>query len=55
MSDLLELELQMVVTWCGCWGKNLSPLKEQPLLLTTEPFLQPRLPLFKFSLIYTFS
>jgi hypothetical protein len=22
---------------CGCWESNLGPLKEPPLLLTTEP------------------
>lgn len=26
---------------CGCWKLNLSPLEELPVLLTTEPFLQP--------------
>ena len=26
---------------CGCWELNLGPLEEQPVLLTTEPFLQP--------------
>ena len=24
---------------CGCWELNLSPLKEQPIPLTTEPYL----------------
>jgi hypothetical protein len=27
---------------CGCWGLNSEPLEEQPVLLTTEPSLQPR-------------
>jgi hypothetical protein len=27
---------------CGCWELNLSPLEEQPALLTTEPSLQPQ-------------
>jgi hypothetical protein len=26
---------------CGCWELNSGPLKEQPVLLTTEPSLQP--------------
>jgi hypothetical protein len=26
---------------CGCQEPNLSPLEEQVVLLTTEPFLQP--------------
>jgi hypothetical protein len=24
---------------CGCWELNLSPLEEQPVLLTAEPSL----------------
>lgn len=24
---------------CGCWEVNLSPLEQQPVLLTTEPYL----------------
>jgi hypothetical protein len=24
----------------GCWESSLSPLEEQPVLVTTEPFLQ---------------
>ena len=27
---------------CGCWELNLGPLEEQPVLLTTEPPLQPQ-------------
>jgi hypothetical protein len=27
---------------CGCWEVNSGPLEEQPVLLTTEPSLQPR-------------
>jgi hypothetical protein len=26
---------------CGYWGLNPGPLEEQPVLLTTEPSLQP--------------
>lgn len=26
---------------CGCWELKPGPLEEQPLLLTTEPSLQP--------------
>ena len=26
---------------CGCWELNVGPLEEQPVLLTTEPSLQP--------------
>jgi hypothetical protein len=26
---------------CDCWDLNSGPLEEQPVLLTTEPFLQP--------------
>ena len=26
---------------CGCWELNPGPLKEQPVLLTAEPSLQP--------------
>ena len=26
---------------CGCWELNLSPLEEQPVLLTTKSPLQP--------------
>jgi hypothetical protein len=28
---------------CGCWELNSGSLKEQPVLLTTEPSLQPKL------------
>ena len=31
---------------CGCWELNPGPLQEQPVLLTTEPSLQP--PAFMF-------
>jgi hypothetical protein len=27
---------------CGCWELNSGPLEEQPVLLTTEPSLQPQ-------------
>jgi hypothetical protein len=26
---------------CGCWELNSGPLEEQPVLLTTQPSLQP--------------
>jgi len=26
---------------CGCWELNPGPLEEQPVLITTEPSLQP--------------
>jgi hypothetical protein len=26
---------------CGCWELNSGPLEEQPVLLISEPFLQP--------------
>ena len=44
MSDPLELELQTVVSQSipsGCWELNSGPLEEQPMLLTTEPSLEP--------------
>ena len=28
---------------CGCWELNPGPLEEQPVLVTTEPSLQPNL------------
>jgi hypothetical protein len=31
---------------CGCWELNLSPLEEQPMLLTTKQFLKPPYPHF---------
>lgn len=36
ISDTLELELSLQY---GFWDWNLGPLKEQELLLTTEPSL----------------
>ena len=37
-----RISLQMVVSHpCGCWELNSEPLEEQPVLLTTEPSLQP--------------
>lgn len=40
--NLLELELWMVCEPpCGCWKRNLGPLKEKHVLLTPEPSLQP--------------
>jgi hypothetical protein len=32
---------------CSCWGLNSGPLEEQPVLLTSEIFLQPPSLLFK--------
>jgi hypothetical protein len=26
---------------CGCWEPSLGPLQKQPVLLTTEPLIQP--------------
>ena len=37
-TDALELELQMVVS---CHVGNLRPLEQQPVLIMTEPYLQP--------------
>ena len=31
---------------CGCWELNPGPLEEQPVLLTTEPALQPQFPAY---------
>lgn len=39
-SDLLELEIQMVVR-LHVGNSYMGTLEEQPLLLTTEPALQP--------------
>jgi hypothetical protein len=30
------------VAWYGCWEPNSDPLEEQQILLTMEPFLQPK-------------
>ena len=35
---------------CGCWELNSGPLEGQPVLLTTEPSLQPSS--FSFSLYF---
>jgi hypothetical protein len=32
---------------CGCWDLNSGPLEDQPVLLTTEPSLQPPCLFFK--------
>jgi hypothetical protein len=37
---------------CGCWELNQGLLEEQPMLLTTEPTLQPNL-FFFFSPFWT--
>lgn len=38
----LELALQKVIKMLhGCWDLNPAPLQQQPVLLTTEPPLQP--------------
>lgn len=41
VSDPLELQTVMSCP-CGCWDSNLGPLEEWPMLLTTEPSLQPQ-------------
>lgn len=33
---VLGLELQLAVVLCRCWGLNVDPLKEQPVLLTSD-------------------
>lgn len=38
--DLLELEFQVVVMPYGVWELILGPLREYPVFLTTESFLQ---------------
>jgi hypothetical protein len=41
-SDPLELELQEVMNILGgFWESNPGPLEKQPVLLNTEPSLQP--------------
>jgi hypothetical protein len=40
--DPLDLELQMIVNHCGHQGL----LQEEQVLLTTEPSLQPLIPIF---------
>lgn len=40
MSDLLGLELLMVVKLYRCWESNPGPLQEQPVSLVTETSLQ---------------
>ena len=39
-TDPLELELHGCELPCWCWKLSAGPLEEQPLLLTTEEFLQ---------------
>ena len=34
---------------CGCWELNSGPLEEQPVFLTAEPSLQPKLVYFHFT------
>jgi hypothetical protein len=42
MLHFLELELiDNCMLPCGCWELNPSPLEEQPVLISTEPSLQP--------------
>ena len=51
VPDTLELELQTVVSsHVGARNMNSGPLEEQPLLLTTEPSLQPNILNFKYCL-----
>ena len=47
VSDSCELP-------CGCWELNLGPLKEQLVLLTAEPSLQPPVMYLKFIVQLTF-
>lgn len=37
----MELELQVVVSYHGCWELNTGPQKAQQMLLIAEPSLQP--------------
>lgn len=39
--DLLELELQVVVSYCVGAESNLGPVQEQRVLITAGPALQP--------------
>ena len=39
-ADAQELELETVVSRCGCCGQNSGPLEEQHVLQTEEPSLQ---------------
>lgn len=43
VSESLELELYMVWVPMWIWELNPSPLKEQQMLLSTEPFLQTKI------------
>ena len=40
-----ERALDLIIGGCeplnSCWELNSGPLEEQPVLLTSEPFLQP--------------
>ena len=38
---------------CECWELNSGPLEEQSVLLTTEPFLQPKIFSFQISTFET--
>lgn len=42
VSELSELALDSGELLCGCWELNLSPLEEEPVLLTTEPYLSTK-------------
>jgi hypothetical protein len=56
-SDLLQLELEMTVEIpCGFWELSPGSPQEQPVLLTTEPFLQPKIqsPFFLFFFFFYF-
>lgn len=66
MSDSLELELQVIVSWnyrltelhdgdagnqtCGCWEVNSIILQEHYVLLITEPSLQGYMAAFMLSI-----
>ena len=52
-AEFLKMELQMVVA-CHVGAGN-CPLREQPVLLTIEPYLQPRLVFSILVLILNFS
>lgn len=50
LPDPLELESHTVVSCPGLWELAQDPLEEQPMLLTSEPSLQPTSDLLTFVL-----
>lgn len=51
----MEARRQDMIPWnwsfrCGCWKLNRGPLQKQPVLLTSEPPLQPQVPHFSHKL-----